>query len=102
MNITLQSHDKKLLDNHQERFLIDKIYKHHYKEAQETIVRLKINDEAYRKQLSTCLYSLFPDGVEHPERFFWGHEMNKECVHERPLNKLVQDIVAFYKESSII
>ena len=70
LNITLQSHDKKLLDNHQERFLIDKIYKHHYKEAQETIVRLKINDEAYRKQLSTCLYSLFPDGVEHPERFF--------------------------------
>lgn len=42
--------------------------------------------------------SLFPDGVEHPERFFWGHEMNEEGVHERPLNKLVQDIVAFYKD----
>lgn len=98
LNIMLQSRNRKLLDNHQERFLIDKIYKHHNREAQETIVRLKINDEAYRKQLSTCLNSLFPDGVEHPERFFWGHEMNEEGVHERPLNKLVQDIVAIYKD----
>lgn len=96
LKITLDSNNKKLLANHQDRFLIDDIYKHHCKEAQETIVRLKINDDAYRRQLGNSLKLLFPDGVEQPERFFWGHEIDEEYVHERPLNKLVQDAIKYY------
>ena len=97
MHIRLCSKDAILLRNHQERFLIDKIYEHHKREAQETIIRLATNDYYYRKQLGKSLSSLFPEGVESPERFYWGHEMDEKNVHERPLNKLVQDIVNNYQ-----
>lgn len=97
MHIRLCSKDAILLRNHQERFLIDKIYEHHKREAQETIIRLATNDYYYRKQLGKSLSALFPEGVESPERFYWGHEMDEKNVHERPLNKLVQDIVNNYQ-----
>lgn len=42
---------------------------------------------------------IWKDRLIHAERFFGrGHEMNEQCVHERPLNKLVQDMVAFYRD----
>lgn len=97
MHIRLCSKNAILLKNHQERFLIDKIYEHHKREAQETVIRLASNDYFYRKQLGNSLSALFPDGVESPERFYWGHEMDEDRVHERPLNKLVQDIVNNYQ-----
>lgn len=95
LEIHLHSSNKILETNHKHLFLIDEVYKYHKHEAQETIVRLRINDHYYRRQLQEGLTGLFPDGVESPERFYWGHEMDEDKMHNRPLNKLIQDIVKY-------
>lgn len=97
INIKLCGHNDTLKNKHQEYFMIEDIYKHHRKEVEETIVKLQFNDASYRRQLQKSLEELFPEGVESPERFFWGHEMDEDKVFERPFNKLVQDVVKFVK-----
>ena len=97
IEIKLCSHDANLKAKHQEYFMVDDVYRHHRKEVEEAIVRLQFNTATYRRQLQRSLTKLFPDGVESPERFFWGHEMDENKVFERPLNKLIQDVVKFVK-----
>lgn len=98
-NITIKlcSDKKTLLEKHQEYFMVNDVYKYHRREAEEAIVKMQFYDTFYRKQLQKSLSKLFPEGVESPERFFWGHEMEEEKVFERPLNKLIQDVVKFVK-----
>ena len=98
-NITIKlcSDKKTLLEKHQEYFMVNDVYKFHRKEAEEAIVKLQFNDVYYRRQLQKSLASLFPEGLESPERFYWGHEMDEDKVFERPLNKLIQDVVKFVK-----
>lgn len=93
--VKLDSHDTKLLANHQELFLVDMVYGQHIDIAKETLVRLYMNDVYYRKQLHESLVELFPNGVESPERFFWGNYMNKKEIHRRPMSKYMQDVVDF-------
>jgi len=95
--IKLCSDNKTLLEKHQEYFMVNDVYKYHRREAEEAIVKLKFYDTFYRRQLQKSLTCLFPEGVESPERFFWGHEMDEDKVFERPLNKLIQDVVKFVK-----
>lgn len=97
ITISLEA-EKSLKDNHNDLFLVEEVYQMHKKEAQETIIRLQRFNEPYRDQLLNSLKEIFPDGVDSPERFFWAHELDEEKVHDRPLNKLVQDIVRYYKE----
>lgn len=101
LEIHLHSNNKALEENSKDLFLIDDIYKHHRHKAQETIVRLRINDYYYRRQLQEGLRTLFPDGVESPERFYWGHEIDEDKIHNRPLNKLVQDVVKYMNVNDI-
>lgn len=95
--VKLCSDKKTLLEKHQEYFMVNDVYKYHRREAEEAIVKLQFNDVYYRRQLQKSLASLFPEGVESPERFYWGHEMDEDKVFERPLNKLIQDVVKFVK-----
>lgn len=97
ISIKLCSDKKTLLEKHQEYFMVNDVYKYHRREAEEAIVKMQFYDTFYRKQLQKSLSKLFPEGVESPERFFWGHEMEEEKVFERPLNKLIQDVVKFVK-----
>ena len=98
-NITIKlcGSNETLLEKHQEYFMVNDVYKYHRREAEEAIVKLQFYDTSYRKQLQKSLSKLFPEGVESPERFFWGHEMDEDKVFERPLNKLIQDVVKFVK-----
>lgn len=97
ISISLEA-EKALKDNHNDLFMVEGIYQKHKREAQEAIIRLKFYNDSYRNQMQNSLSELFPDGVESPERFFWAHELDESRVHDRPLNKLVQDIVKYYKE----
>lgn len=85
----------KLRMSQQNLFMIDLVYAEQIDVAKEVLVRMYVNDKWYRKQLQASLDYLFPNGVESPERFFWGNYLHPNEVHHRPLSMLIQDIVKF-------
>ena len=87
--------EKSIVDSQKRLFKIDLVYKEHLDVAKEALVRMYINDKYYRKQLQASLDYLFPNGVEAPERFYWGNYLHPNEVHRRPLSMLIQDVVSF-------
>ena len=87
--------EKRIVDSQKRLFKIDLVYKEHLDVAKEALVRMYINDKYYRKQLQASLDYLFPNGVEAPERFYWGNYLHPNEVHRRPLSMLIQDVVSF-------
>jgi hypothetical protein len=100
LHVELQSDNKELLENHQKLFHIDQIYSQHADVLQRVVVIMKSNNEAYRASLKDSLTSLFPNGVNDPEYFFFGYYMQTEHIHLQPLSKMVQDVVKQLKEQN--
>jgi len=97
LEVKLNSEDKNLLKNHQDRFHIDMIYEQHLDVVEELIVKMRAFSKCNQTATEESLAELFPNGVEDPERFFFGYYMDKEHVHSRPLSKLAQDVVGMFK-----
>jgi len=87
--------EKRIVDSQKRLFKIDLVYKEHVDVAKEALVRMYINDKYYRRQLQSSLAYLFPNGVEAPERFYWGNYLHPNEVHRRPLSMLIQDVVGY-------
>jgi len=92
LDIVLDSSDKVLLENHEKRFHISKVYPRFKKEAAEILWHKKAYNPAYMAQVAEGFVDVFPTGVPDIETLYWGHDMEPDAVHKRPLNKLAQDL----------
>ena len=97
LEVKLNSNNATLLENHQKLFHIDEIYEQHIDVVQELIVRMRDFSDSNQQATMDSVAILFPNGVDDPERFFFGYYMDKEYVHYRPLSKLAQDVVAIFR-----
>lgn len=97
LEVKLNSNNATLLENHQKLFHIDEIYEQHIDVVQELIVKMRDFSESNQQATMDSVAILFPNGVDDPERFFFGYYMDKEYVHYRPLSKLAQDVVAIFR-----
>lgn len=92
LEIQLDSSDVALLKNHEDRFHISKVYPRFKKEASEILWRKKAYNPAFISQMLKGYSSVFPNGKPDIDSLYWGHDMNPDEVHQRPLNKLAQDL----------
>ena len=97
LEVKLNSNNATLLENHQKLFHIDEIYEQHIDVVQELIVKMRNFSDGNQQATMDSVAILFPNGVDDPERFFFGYYMDKEYVHYRPLSKLAQDVVAIFR-----
>lgn len=97
LEVKLNSNNATLLENHQKLFHIDEIYEQHIDVVQELIVKMRDFSDSNQQATMDSVAILFPNGVDDPERFFFGYYMDKEYVHYRPLSKLAQDVVAIFR-----
>lgn len=97
LEVKLNSNNATLLENHQKLFHIDEIYEQHIDVVQELIVKMRDFSNSNQQATMDSVAILFPNGVDDPERFFFGYYMDKEYVHYRPLSKLAQDVVAIFR-----
>ena len=97
LEVKLNSNNATLLENHQILFHIDEIYEQHIDVVQELIVKMRDFSDSNQQATMDSVAILFPNGVDDPERFFFGYYMDKEYVHYRPLSKLAQDVVAIFR-----
>lgn len=89
---TLTSSDD-VLKNHQQRFHIDEVYNHHRDVAGEAVCHHMMHNTAYMESLKEAFNDAFPDEVTPDlDILFWGHHLNPDDTHKRPLNKLVSDV----------
>ena len=99
LEVKLNSNNTTLLENHQELFHIDEIYEQHKDIVEELIVKMRDFSDSNQQATMESIPVLFPNGVDDPERFFFGYYMDKEHVHYRPLSKLAQDVVAIFRKN---
>ena len=99
LEVKLNSNNATLLENHQKLFHIDEIYEQHIDVVQELIVKMRDFSDSNQQATMDSVAILFPNGVDDPERFFFGYYMDKEHVHYRPLSKLAQDVVAIFRQT---
>ena len=99
IGVRLNSSDMTLLKNHQKLFHIDEIYEQHKDVVEELIVKMRNFSDSNQRATMESVAILFPNGVDDPERFFFGYYMDKNYVHYRPLSKLVQDVVAIFRQA---
>lgn len=92
LKINIDSDDKKLLENHNERFHIKDLYSSFKDEAEEIVWKSMIKNYSYMihmKQSYKCIFgSMAVDRI----RFLYGFYEKKKDVHKRPLTKMKQDI----------
>lgn len=94
LEIVLGASDKVLLKNHEERFYISKLYTRFKKEAAEILWLKRAYNPAFMSQVAIGFSSVFPKHAPDVDTLYWGHDMQPEDVHKRPLNKLAQDLKA--------
>lgn len=99
LEVKLNSNNATLLENHQKLFHIDEIYEQHIDVVQELIVKMRDFSDSNQQATMDSVAILFPNGVDDPERFFFGYYMDKEYVHYRPLSKLAQDVVSIFRQA---
>lgn len=99
LEVKLNSNNTTLLENHQKLFHIDEIYEQHIDVVEELIVKMRSFSDSNQRATMDSVAILFPNGVDDPERFFFGYYMDKEHVHYRPLSKLAQDVVSIFRQA---
>lgn len=92
LEIEFNATSEKLRKNHEERFLISKLYCQFKNEAAEILWLKKAYSPAFMQQVVAGFRRVFPNGPPDVETLYWGHDMRPEDVHKRPLNKLTQDL----------
>lgn len=99
LEVKLNSSNTTLLKNHQKLFHIDEIYEQHIDVVEELIIKMRNFSDSNQRATMESVAILFPNGVDDPERFFFGYYMEKKHVHYRPLSKLAQDVVAIFRQA---
>lgn len=106
LKIHLVSEDGELQKNHDELFHVESVYQkfHRKEEAWRVMGILYDHEDSYIKSLKAFLCGHLTDSdYDILMKYFkeYDYDMNKDMVHKRPLNKLAQDIVEFYKDDSL-
>lgn len=94
LEILIDARDKMLLSNHEDRFYISRLYTRFKKEAAEILWLKRAYNPAFMSQVADGFSSVFPKHAPDVDTLYWGHDMQPEDVHKRPLNKLAQDLKA--------
>lgn len=101
LQIRLESDEKGLQVNHDSLFHVESIYQNnHRKDALRVMDILYNQNNSYVKSIKVALgmfVSIADENVMDEYFSLFGFDMHKNLVHMRPLNKLAQDIVEFYK-----
>lgn len=101
LQIRLESDEKGLLVNHDSLFHVESIYQNnHRKDALRIMDILYNQNNSYVKSIKDALglfVSITDENIMDEYFSLFGFDMYKNLVHMRPLNKLAQDIVEFYK-----
>lgn len=101
LDIRLHANEDGLLENHEHLFAVESLYQQiHKRDALRVMSILYDNSNSYIKSLKDALgafVTMTDDEVLDEYFMLFGYDMHKNQVHRRPLNKLAQDIVEFYR-----
>lgn len=101
LQICLESDEDGLLVNHENLFHVESVYQNnHRKDALRVMDILYKQNNSYIQSIKDALGVFVPmEDDEIMDKYFslFGFDMHKNQLHRRPLNKLAQDIVEFYK-----
>ena len=90
---TINGNSIKLIDNHDEVFHINDLYKSFKDEAEEILIKHLFNTKSYLDQIcSNILSNAVTLSDKEAFRLVYGFYLEEENIHKRPLTKMKQDI----------
>lgn len=101
LEIHLTSNEKELRVNHEKLFHVESLYQEsHRKDALRVMGILMKNNNSYIESVKEALGTVVTKtewNIIDDYFSIFGYDMHKNMVHNKPLNKLAQDIVEFYE-----
>lgn len=92
LKIDLSSSDSDLKKSHEERFSISKKYAFHKDEAADLVVKSKIYNPAFLRQLNNSMCNHHPEFYDRYLDAILGFPIDEKMIHRRPLTLMKQDI----------
>jgi hypothetical protein len=91
LEISFDSVETGLKDDHEKHFHISQLYATQKDLAEEIVWKAKIYNKSYQANLRKSFSKLFPRNMDF-NRFILGNYYEVKDIHKRPMSKLVQDI----------